>query len=143
MFWDICSISLTFKHVWMYFLTFFIWATSISCILACWIIEKAREFQKERSTSSLMMLKPFTVWITTKCRKFLKMGIPDHLTCLLRNLFAGQEATVKTRHETMDWFKIWKGIHQDLLTPSYLTYMQSTSCKRLCWMNQKLESRLP
>ena len=55
------------------------------------------------------MLKPLTVWITTNCRKILKeMGIPDHLTCLLRNLYAGQEATVKTGNGTMDWFKIGK-----------------------------------
>ena len=54
------------------------------------------------------------------------MGIPDHLTCLLRNLYAGQEATVRTRHETMDWFKIGKGIHQGcILSPAYLAYMQS------------------
>ena len=51
------------------------------------------------------------VWITTKCGKFLKeMGIPDHLTYLLRNLYAGQEATVRTLHGTNDWFKIGKGI---------------------------------
>ena len=55
-----------------------------------------------------------------------EMGIPDHLTCLLRNLYAGQEATVRTRHETMDWFKIGKGIHQGcILSPAYLAYMQS------------------
>ena len=55
-----------------------------------------------------------------------EMGIPDHLTCLLRNLYAGQEATVRTRHETMDWFKTGKGIHQGcILSPAYLAYMQS------------------
>ena len=54
------------------------------------------------------MLKPLTVCITTKCGKFLKMGIPDHVTYLLRNLYASQEATVRTRHETTDWFKIGK-----------------------------------
>ena len=48
------------------------------------------------------------------------MGIPDHLTCLLRNLYAGQEATVKTEHETTDWFKIGKGIHQDYILSPYL-----------------------
>ena len=56
------------------------------------------------------------------------MGIPDHLTCLLRNLYAGQEATVRTGHGTTDWFQIGKGVHQGTYChPDYLTYMQSTS----------------
>ena len=69
--------------------------------------EKNQENSRKTSTSaSLTMLKPLTVWLTTNCGKFLKeMGIPDHLTCLLRNLYAGQEATVRTRHETTNWFK--------------------------------------
>ena len=71
------------------------------------------------------------------------MGIPDHLTCLLRNLYAGQEAKVRTRHGTMDWFKIGKGVCQGcILSPVYLTYMQSTLRKMPGWMNHKLESRL-
>ena len=71
------------------------------------------------------------------------MGIPDHLTYLLRNLYAGQEATVRTRHGAIDWFQIGKGEHQGcILSPAYLTYMQSTSCEMLGWMNHKLESRL-
>ena len=64
------------------------------------------------------------------------MGIPDHLTCLLRYLYAGQEATVRTDHRTMDWFKIGKGVHQ-----VYITYVQSTSCETLGWKKHKLESR--
>ena len=56
------------------------------------------------------------------------MGIPDHLTCLLRNLYAGQESIVRTRHGTTDWFQIAKGVHQDVYCHAvYLTYMQSTS----------------
>ena len=71
------------------------------------------------------------------------MGIPDHLTCLLRNLFAGQEATVRTGHGTMDWFKIGKGnIKAVYCHPAYLTYLQSTSCEILAWMNHRQESRL-
>ena len=66
------------------------------------------------------MPKPLTVWITTKCGKFKEMGIPNHLTCLLRNLYAGQEATIRTRHRTMDWFKIGKGVHQGCLLSSCL-----------------------
>ena len=71
------------------------------------------------------------------------MGIPDHLTCLPRNLYAGQEATVRTGHGTTDWFQIGKGLSQDcILLPAYLTYMQSTSCDVLGWMKHKLELRL-
>ena len=88
------------------------------------------------------MLKPLTVWTTTNCGKFSETGIPDHLTCLLRNLYAGQEATVRTGYGTMDWFKIRKEYVKDAYCHSvYLTYMQSTSCEMPDWM--KLESRLP
>ena len=56
------------------------------------------------------------------------MGIPDHLTCLLRNIYAGQEATVRTGHGTTDWFQIGQGVHQGcILSPVYLTYIQSAS----------------
>ena len=79
-----------------------------------WIIEKAREFQKISISALLTMPKPSTVWITVNCGKFLKeMGIPDHLTCLLRNLYAGQEATVRTGHGTTA-----KGVRQGcMLSP--------------------------
>ena len=58
------------------------------------------------------MPKPLTVWINKLWKILQEMGIPDHLTCLLRNLYAGQEATVKTGHGTTDWFQIEKGVHQ-------------------------------
>ena len=58
------------------------------------------------------MPKLLIVWITTNCGKLKEMGIPDHLTCLMRNMYAGQEAAVGTRHGTMDWFQIGKGVHQ-------------------------------
>ena len=58
------------------------------------------------------MLKPLTVWISTNWKILEEMGVPGHLTCLLRNLYAGQEATVRTGHETMDWYKTRKGAHQ-------------------------------
>ena len=80
---------------------------------------KKQESSRKTSTSALLtMPKPFTLWITTN-RKILKeMGIPDHITCLLRNLCAGQEATVRTRHGTMDWFQIGKEVHQGcILSP--------------------------
>ena len=72
----------------------------------CWIIKKAKEFQK--NICFIDYPKPLTVWITTNCGKFFKMGIPDHLTYLLRNLYAGQEATVRTGNGTTDRFKIGK-----------------------------------
>ena len=77
-----------------------------------WIIEKAREFQKNIYFCFRTMPKHLTVGITTNFGKFLKMGIPDHLTCLLRNLYVGQEATVITEHGTTDWFQIGKGVCQ-------------------------------
>ena len=78
-----------------------------------------------------------------KLRKILKeMGIPDHLTCLLRNLYAGQETTVRTGCGLTDWFQIGKGVHQDcILSPAYSTYMQSISREMLDWMKHKLELR--
>ena len=69
----------------------------------CWIIKKAREFYK--NIYLLTVLKPLTVWTTTNWKILKEMGIPDHLTCLLRNLYAVQEATVKTGHGTTDWFQ--------------------------------------
>ena len=72
----------------------------------CWIMEKAKEFQKKTSISALLtMPKPLTVWITINWKILKELGIPDHLTCLLRNLYAGQEATVRTGHGTTDWFQ--------------------------------------
>ena len=72
------------------------------------------------------------------------MRTPDHLTCLLRDLYAGQEATIRTTHRTMDWFKIGKRVHQGgTLSPYLFNSMQSMSCEMLGWMNHKLESRLP
>ena len=77
----------------------------------CWIIEKAREFQKKTSISTLLtMPKPLTVWITINCKILEEIGIPDHLTCLLRNLYAGQEPTVRIGHGPTDWFQIGKGV---------------------------------
>ena len=69
----------------------------------CWVIKKAREFQKN-IYFCFIDYAPLTVWITRNWKILKEMGIPDHLTCLLRNLYAGQEATVRTRHGTIDWF---------------------------------------
>ena len=78
-----------------------------------WIIRKAREFQKNTYFCFLDCAKAFDCVDHNKLWTFLKdMGIPDHLTCLLRNLYAGQEATVRIGHGTTDWFQIRKGIHE-------------------------------
>ena len=83
---------------------------------------KKHESSRKTSTSTLLTVpKPLTLWITKKLWETLKeMGIPDHLTCLLRNLYAGQEATVRTGHGTTDWFQIGKGVHQDYILSPYL-----------------------
>ena len=77
-----------------------------------WIIEKAREFQKKSTSASLTTPKLLTVWITTNWKILKGTGLLDHFTCLLRNLYAGQGAPVRTRHGTTDWFQIRKGVHQ-------------------------------
>ena len=85
-----------------------------------WIIKKTWEFQKNTYVFFALMTtsKSLTVWITTNWKILQEMGIPDYLTCLLRNLYVGQEATVRTRHGTTDWFQTRKGVHQDcILSP--------------------------
>ena len=74
--------------------------------------KKQENFRRTSTSASLTMLKPLTVWIMTNWKILQEMGIPDHLTCLLRNLYTGQEGTVRTRHGTMDWFQIGKGVYQ-------------------------------
>ena len=85
----------------------------------CWIIEKTREFQKNIYFCFINYAKAFDCVDHNKLWKFLKeMGIPDHLTCLLRNLYASEEATVRTGHGTIDWFQIGKGVCQGcMLSP--------------------------
>ena len=94
-----------------------------------WITEKAREFQKNIYICFIDYAKAFDCVNHNKLWTILKvMGIQDHLTCLLRNLDAGKEATVRTGHGTTDWFQIRKGVCQGCtLSPCYLTYMQGTS----------------
>ena len=82
---------------------------------------KKQESSRKISTSALLTRpKPLTVWITTNWRILQEIGIPDHLTCLLRNLYAGQEATVRTRRGITDWFQIGKGMHQGCILPPCL-----------------------
>ena len=92
----------------------------------CWIMEKAREFQKNIYFCFIDYAKAFDCVDHKKLWKILQeMGMPDHLTCLLRNLYAGQEATVRTGHRTTDWFQI-EYVKAVYCHPAYLTYMQST-----------------
>ena len=90
----------------------------------CWIIKKAREFQKNIYFCFIDYAKVFACVDHNKLWKSLKeMGIPDHLTCLLRNLYAGQDATVRTGHGTTDWFQIGKGAHQGcILSPCLFNF---------------------
>ena len=108
-----------------------------------WIIEKAMEIQKNIYFCFIDYARAFDCVDHNKLWNILEeMEIPDHLTCLLRNLFAGQEATVRTRHGTMDWFKIGKGVCQDCtLSPCLINFYASS--EMLGRMKPKLESRLP
>ena len=80
---------------------------------------KKQESSRKTSTSALLtMPKPLTVCTTINCGKFSETEIPDHLTCLLRNLYAGQEVALRTVHGTTDWFQIGKGVYQGcILSP--------------------------
>ena len=117
---------------------------------------KKQENCRTCTSASLTTLKPSTVWITTNCGKFFKKweyqttfpaswetGIPDHITYLLRNLYASQEATGRTEGGKTTGSKLGKKyIKAVYCHPAYLIYMQSTSCEMLGWMEHKLESRL-
>ena len=93
--------------------------------------KKQESYRKTSISALLTMPKPLTVWVTINWKILQEMGIPDHLICLLRNLYAGQKATVRTVHGTTDWFQIGKGVRQGcILSPAYLTYMQSTSLEK-------------
>ena len=110
----------------------------------CWIIEKENNFRKPTSSASLTMLKPLTVWITTNWKILKEMEIPDHLTCLLRSLYADQDATVRTRDGTMDWFQIEEGVCQGC-TLSLCLFNLYVECimQNIRLVNHKLKSRFP
>ena len=126
------------------------------------VLEKAEEPESELPTSAgsskkqgsfrkniyfcfIDYAKVFDCVDHNKLWKILKeMGIQDHLTCLLRNLYSGQEAAVRSGPGTTDWFQIGKGVCQGCISsPSLFNYMQSKSRETLGWMKHKLESRLP
>ena len=95
----------------------------------CWIIKKAKEFQKNIYFCFIDYAKVFDCVDHNKLWKILQeMGTADHLTCLLRNLYASQEATVRTGHGTTDWFQIGKRVHQGCILSPCFIYMQSISC---------------
>ena len=97
---------------------------------------KKQESSRKTSISALLtMPKPLTLWITINWKILKEMGIPDHLTCLLRNLYAGQEATVRTGHGTTDWFQIGKGVHQGCILSPCLFNLYAEHIMR----NAKLE----
>ena len=82
-----------------------------------WITEEAKNSRKTPTSVSMTTLKPLTVWIIKNCGKLIEIGIPDHLTCLLRNLYAGQKATVRILYGTTDWLGTEKGVQGCLLSP--------------------------
>ena len=85
--------------------------------------KKKSSFRKASISALLTMPKPLIVWITINWKILKEMGIPDHLICLLRNLYAGQEITVRTEHGTTDWFQIGKGVRQGcILSPCLLNF---------------------
>src|SRR5574341_1268692 len=116
----------------------------------CWIMEKGREFPKNIYFCFIYYAKAFDCVDHNRLWKILKeISIPDHLTCLLRNLFAGQEATVRTGHGTTDWFQIGKRVCQGCIFSPCLFNLYAEYIMRnaglgemLDWKKHKLESRL-
>ena len=109
----------------------------------CWVTEKAKKFQKNIYFCFIDYAKAFDCVDHNKLWNIIKeMEIPDHLTCLLRSLYASQEATVRTRHGTTDWLLGKEYVKAVYCQPACLIYMQSTSSEMPGWMTQKLESRL-
>ena len=110
-----------------------------------WIIKKARKFQINICFCFIDYAKAFDCMYHNKLRKILKeMRIPDHLTCLLRNLYAGQEAAVRTGHGTTDWFQIGKGVHQGcILSPCLFNFYAEYIMRNAGLEEAQVESRLP
>ena len=110
-----------------------------------WIIEKARKFQKNIYFCLIDYAKTFDCVDQNKLWEILKeMGIPDHLTCLLRYLYAGQKATVRIGHGTTDWFQIRKGVHQSCILSPCLFNLHAEHIMQNAGLEEaQLESRLP
>ena len=109
-----------------------------------WTMEKAREFQKYTYFCFMDYAKDFDCVDHNKLWKILKeIGIPDHLICLLRNLYADQGATVRTGHETTEWFQIGKGVCQGcILLPCLFNFYSEYITRNPGWRKHKLETRL-
>ena len=108
-------------------------------------MEKAREFQKNIYFCFIDYAKAFDCVGHNTLWKILKeMGVPNHLTCILRNLYAGQEATVRTGHGTTDWFQIGKGVHQGcIFSPCLFNFYAEYIMRNAGLKEAQLESRLP
>ena len=106
-------------------------------------LKKQKSSRKTSASALLTMPKPLTVWITANWKILKEMRIPDHLTCLLRNLYAGQEARVRTGHGTKEWFQIRKIIHQGcILSPCVFNLYAEYIMRNAGLMKHKMESRL-
>ena len=101
-----------------------------------WIIKKARKFQKNIYFCFIDYAKAFDLWITTNWKILHEIGIPDHLTCVLRNLCASQEATVRTEHGRTDLFQIRKGLHQGCLLSPCLFNLYTEYIMRISGLNE-------
>ena len=98
---------------------------------------KKQESSRETSISALLtMPEPLPVWITINGKILKEMGIPEHLTCLLRNLYADQEATARTGHGTTDWFQIGKGVHQGCILSPCLFNFYAEYTMRDAWLDE-------
>ena len=109
-----------------------------------WTSSERQESSRKTSISALLTKpKPLTVWITVNWKILKEMGIPDHLTCLLRNLYAGQEATVRIGHGTTDWFQIGKGVRPGCILSPCLFNLYAEYIMRNAGLEEaQLESRL-
>ena len=102
---------------------------------------KKQENSRKTSIFALLtMPKPLTVWITIMWKILKEMGIPDHLNCVLRSLYTGQEATVETGHGTTDWFQIGKGVHQGCILSPCLFNLYPEMHNEKCWAGRSKES---
>ena len=107
-------------------------------------LKKQNSSRKTSISALLITPKPLTLWITTNWKILQEIGIADHGTWLLRNLYSGQEATGRTGHGKTDWFQVVlqkEYVNAVYCPPAYLTYMQCTSCEMPGWIKHKLESR--
>ena len=101
-------------------------------------LKKQESLRKMYTSALLTMPKLFIVWIITNCGKFLEIGIPDHLTCFLKNLYSGQEETVRTRNGTTDWLQIGKGVHQGHTLRSCLFNLYAQYIIQNAWLESRL-----